>query len=104
MSKASVHTSVNAARMSACATMISIFYGASPKTKRHCALMRAASAIVPTHGWSGFSPPYFLTPPAGSRMVSLYFASTDGTQTSSRISVLASAILKVNFSLTQGLV
>jgi hypothetical protein len=31
--KASVHTSVNAARMSACATMISTFYGASPKTK-----------------------------------------------------------------------
>src|ERR1700691_1438688 len=33
ISKASVHTSVNAARMSACATMISTFYGVSPKTK-----------------------------------------------------------------------
>jgi hypothetical protein len=33
ISKASVHMSVNAARMSACATMISIFYQASSKTK-----------------------------------------------------------------------
>jgi hypothetical protein len=50
---------------------------------------------------------HFLTtgaPPAGSRMVSLYFASTEGTQTSSRISVLSAANLKVNLSLTHGLV
>ncbi len=55
---------------------------------------------------AGLAASHFLmivAPPAGSRMVSLYFASTDGTQASSRISVLPSANLKVNFSLTHGL-
>src|SRR4051812_216634 len=33
----------------------------------------------------------YLAPPAGSRITTLYFCSTDGTQTSSRIFVFASA-------------
>jgi hypothetical protein len=41
--------SVNAARKSACATMISIFYEGSPKTKCHCARVRAP------HGYCGAS-------------------------------------------------
>ena len=41
ISKASVGTSADAARMSANATMISTFYRVSPKTKWHCAGVRA---------------------------------------------------------------
>lgn len=46
----------------------------------------------------------FVAPPAGFLISSLYVASSDGTQTSSRIRVLSSARVSVILSLTHGLV